>query len=291
MTPNIRDLLSGMESISPNSKYQKAMTPDLLRCFAEYANDMVVNSMEDHAADLIIGAFFFAMRSCEFTMVAKITKTIAIRLGGIRFYTKERKLVPHNHPQLLQAHYVWICFKDQKNRDKIETRTQERSGDPSVCPVVRWGRVVQRVIRYVRGADKNTPLCAIDVKKSRSKFISQDFTLKFMRDVCRFYGGRSRFGFDPEEIGNKSIRSGAAMALFLTDHSSDQIMILGRWKSKAFLVYIRPQIIEWTRNFSSDMISFRNFFELCSISDKPSNKEREPEVLRVHYMMPRLIAV
>ena len=101
MTPNIRDLLSGMESISPNSKQQKAMTPDLLRCFAEYANDVVVNSMEDHAADLIIGAFFFAMRSCEFTMVTKITKTIAIRLGGIRFYTKERRLVPHNHPQLL----------------------------------------------------------------------------------------------------------------------------------------------------------------------------------------------
>ena len=151
--------------------------------------------------------------------------------------------------------------------------------------------MVQRVIRFVRGANADTPLCAIDVKGTRSKFITQDYTLQFMRKVCRFYGGKTRFGFDPEDIGNKSIRSGAAMALFLTDHSSDQIMILGRWKSKAFLVYIRPQIIKWTSNFASDMISFRNFFELCSISDKPSNKERDPEVLRVHYMMPRLPVV
>ena len=82
------------------------------------------------------------------------------------------------------------------------------------------------------------------------------------------------------------------MALFLMDHSSDQIMILGRWKSKAFLVYIRPQIIEWTKNFSSDMISFNNFFELCSISDKKlksSNKRRDPEVQGWHYQMPRLV--
>ena len=55
-------------------------------------------------------------------------------------------------------------------------------------------------------------------------------------------------------------------------------MILGRWISKAFLIYIRPQIIKWTKNFLSDMISFNIFFELCSISDKPSNKDKDPEV-------------
>ena len=86
--------------------------------------------------------------------------------------------------------------------------------------------------------------------------------------------------------------SGAAMALFLMDHLSDQIMILGRWKSKAFLVYIWPQIIKWTKNFSSDMISFNNFFELCCISDKSlksSNKRRDPEVQGWHYLMPSLV--
>ena len=130
MTPNITDLLSGMESISPSTQYQKVITPDLLRCMADYTADLILNSRDDHAADLIIGAFFFAMRSCEYTMSSRITKTITIRLGGIRFYTYDREPVPLNHPRLLQAHFVWVCFEDQKNRDKKETRTQERTKDP-----------------------------------------------------------------------------------------------------------------------------------------------------------------
>ena len=38
------------------------------------------------------------------------------------------------------------------------------------------------------------------------------------------------------------------MALFLMDHLTNKIMILGRWKSKAFMVYIQPQVLEWTNS-------------------------------------------
>jgi hypothetical protein len=76
------------------------------------------------------------------------------------------------------------------------------------------------------------------------------------------FGGKSTFGFHPHEIGNRSIRSGAAMALFLKDHSTAKIMILGRWSSDAFLVYIRPQVLEWTNNMSRDMISFDSFLDV-----------------------------
>ncbi len=70
------------------------------------------------------------------------------------------------------------------------------------------------------------------------------------------------FGFHPHKIGNRSIRSGAAMALFLKDHSTAKIMILGRWSSDAFLVYIRPQVLEWTNNMSRDMVSFDSFLDV-----------------------------
>ena len=77
------------------------------------------------------------------------------------------------------------------------------------------------------------------------------------------------------------------MALFLNDHSSDKIMILGRWKSKAFLDYIRPQVVQWTRLFSNDMISFNNFFELCSTIEKGGGrKETEIQQKRGHFNMP-----
>ena len=80
--------------------------------------------------------------------------------------------------------------------------------------------------------------------------------LETIREVCRIYGGKKTFGFDPQEIGNKSLRSGAAMALALSrkNHSDMRIMILGRWRSYAFMAYIRPQIIELTSNLAEDMV-------------------------------------
>ena len=74
-------------------------------------------------------------------------------------------------------------------------------------------------------------------------------------------GGKETFGFTADDIGTKSLRSGAAMSLFLTNHSVHKIMILGRWSSDAFLVYIRPQVLEWTDNMSDDMILNNNFWD------------------------------
>ena len=84
------------------------------------------------------------------------------------------------------------------------------------------------------------------------------------------------FEFGPKDIGNRSIRSGSAMALFLTGHSAEKIMLLGRWKSSCFLDYIRPQVIEWVNLFSVDMISFEHFFELFTPKDsKKTNSLKE----------------
>ena len=93
------------------------------------------------------------------------------------------------------------------------------------------------------------------------------------------------FGFGPADIGNRSLRSGAAMSLFLMKHSSDEIMILGRWKSRAFLDYIRPQVVQWSHQFAQDMISFETFFELCI---KRKKRKEIPEPLRKHYKIPKI---
>jgi hypothetical protein len=51
------------------------------------------------------------------------------------------------------------------------------------------------------------------------------------------------------------------MGLFLMNHSVAKIMMLGRWSSDAFLVYIRPQVMEWTNQMSGDMIVHDSFFD------------------------------
>ena len=75
------------------------------------------------------------------------------------------------------------------------------------------------------------------------------------------------------------------MALFLKNHLSNRIMILGRWESKAFLDYIRPQIVEWTDLFSEDMIAFDNYFELF-INNPKKIITKEP--CEKHFNIPEL---
>ena len=74
-------------------------------------------------------------------------------------------------------------------------------------------------------------------------------------------GGKAVFGYTANDIGTRSLRSGAAMSLFLMNHPVAKIMILGRWSSDAFLVYIRPQVLEWTDNMSRDMIHHDSFLD------------------------------
>ena len=52
-------------------------------------------------------------------------------------------------------------------------------------------------------------------------------------------------------------------------------MVLGRWKSKAWLEYIRPQVSELIDLVLDDMISFNNFFELIYPPRKEKRKRTE----------------
>ena len=51
--------------------------------------------------------------------------------------------------------------------------------------------------------------------------------------------GEASLGFPAVETGLHSIRSGAAIAMFLSGVSTIIIQRVGRWKSDAFLEYIR----------------------------------------------------
>ena len=53
------------------------------------------------------------------------------------------------------------------------------------------------------------------------------------------------------------------MALALQGDTSDQkIMMLGRWKSTAFLHYIRPQVLEWAGDTAQQMSRTRSFLDV-----------------------------
>jgi hypothetical protein len=260
--PSIRSLFQSFNAVDPPAYRQRAITPKLLRKIYAFADTPEHrHSAYAHAADLIIGAFFFAMRSCEYTLTATPGRTKMITLSGVLFRSQSNATIDHSDPRLsTRAEFVTITFVDQKNGTKMDSRTQRRTGDPVLCPILRWAAVVTRVLRNVPSASCSTPVCSTQPLNT-PLLIHNDFVRQFIRFICSYFGGEATFGFGSADVGNKSIRSGAAMALFLMNHSVAKIMILGRWSSDAFLAYIRPQVLEWTNNMSKDMIKHDTFFD------------------------------
>jgi hypothetical protein len=212
-------------------------------------------------ADLAILGFFYAMRSCENTAVPVRGRTKLLALHCIQFWDKDRKQIYNSSPDISIADRITVTFVNQKNGLKHDSRTQERTNDPILCPVRRTAALVKRILRTIPNANDDTPINSVMVKNEVLQ-ITGSFLRDQLRKTCRAMGGKAIVGFDPQEIGTKSIRSGAAMALFLMNHSVHRIMILGRWSSDAFLVYIRPQVLEWTNNMSKDMIFLDAFFHV-----------------------------
>ena len=61
--------------------------------------------------------------------------------------------------------------------------------------------------------------------------------------------GSDQLGFTADEIGTHSLRSGAAMQMYLGEIPVYTIMLIGRWSSDAFLRYIRKQVEQFSHMF------------------------------------------
>jgi hypothetical protein len=116
----------------------------------------------------------------------------------------------------------------------------------------------------------------MDEKGGRSEIASAQI-LQILRQSCAEHDGANKYGIRPSEIGTRSIRSGAAMALALQGGNSDKkIMMLGRWKSAAFLDYIRPQVLEWAGDMANEMARTIPFLDVggqhtARASPQPNN--------------------
>ena len=255
-------MLKGYEKEDPPPKRQKAVTPALLLDLVGYAKGFSV--WAEHAADLIVGAYFFAMRVCEFCCTETPGRTQKLVLGDVVFRDQDSLIVDQRNPKLGdEAMFVTICFSDQKNGTKMERRSHRKTGQEVMCPVKSWARVVQRVrFQFSTRDDDKIPVCAYK-EGNRAREIGSSQVILLLRSSCDSHDGENRYGIKGSELGTRSIRSGAAMALALQGNTSDQkIMMLGRWKSTAFLHYIRPQVLEWAGDAAQQMSKTKSFLDV-----------------------------
>jgi hypothetical protein len=110
--------------------------------------------------------------------------------------------------------------------------------------------IVCRIRSYDK-TDNNTPISTF-LQFGHINHVTSKQVIAAMRDGVQAIG-EDILHIRKSEIGMHLIRSGAAMAMFLSDCSVCLIMMIGRWSSNTFLRYIRKQVEQFSHNVLSKM--------------------------------------
>jgi hypothetical protein len=247
----------------PQQKQQKALPFIVLEELAKRQ----VTELDIALSQLTIGAAFFACRSCEYSVVPKTEerRTKLLCLKNIRFF-KKGHLISAPSADLEFADSVAVTFEMQKNDSKFDTVIHGRTDDPVLCPVLQWARLVNRIWSY-EGTTDSTPICTFQRSGRRVDKISSSQILLRLRAAARSVGSAT-LGFEPKEIGTHSLRSGAAMEMYLAGVPVYTIMLIGRWSSDAFLRYIRKQVEQFSCHVAKQMLTFKSFRTIPEIAPR-----------------------
>ncbi len=245
------------------------MTGSILRQFHRSS----ISPMDLALCELFIGAFFFAMRSCEYLKVSGERKTNLLTLQNIRFFIGNCEIA-HNSPHLHLSDSVSITFEHQKRDIKNDIITHHNTDDKLLCPVKIWCKIVRRLISYPTSSPETTVNTYLHREKSKTLFTG-NVLLRRLRLAATTIGP-NELGFTAKQIGLHSARSGAAMAMYLAGVPVFTIMLLGRWSSDAFLRYIRKQVKEFSTGISQKMIIHEHFFTVPSASKDDPRTRHHP---------------
>ncbi len=156
---------------------------------------------------------FFACRSCQYLKVSrrehKHTKLLCLR--NIRYF-KDGHLMPTQSDDSESADSLTITFKMQKNDQMNDTVIHCRTDDSVLCPILQWARLVSQIWTYL-GASLNIPVCSV-WQNGRMEHITSHNIRQHLRAACGAIRSAC-LGFEPHEIGTHSLRSGAAMEMYL----------------------------------------------------------------------------
>ena len=245
----IKRQIRGYKINDPVEKKQQPLSPRMLRRILRRAS----GGRGRLVANLLVGAFFFACRSCEYVRTSGEPRTRIVRVEDIEFMKKEDGAVVVVPPGTKGATAVRITFRWQKNLQKDEAITQHASGDKELCPVIAWGYVCK--LARAQGRGSGGYVNAFEGSRG-------DVTYTDIMEAIRGIVGEMAThdgALHPEDFGTHSVRSGAALAMYLSGTAVVDIMLEGRWSSDAFLEYIKRQVLERSAGISTDMVNIENF--------------------------------
>ena len=243
--------------------------------------EKVCLSEKDRAISyLLIGAIFFAMRSCEYLKTCQVEDEKQTKILCLRNFTfkKDGRVEDLLSPSLEDADLIIVTFEFQKNDKRNQLVHMYKTIDPVLNPVKAWAITIQRILRTVPDASKDTRICSFQDKDGTIDIEGNEVRAK-LRSIVDLIG-ETELGFGRDDVGLHSIRSGGAMAMFLSGVLEIIIQQVGRWSSDAFLEYIREQVDTFTIGVSQKMLQYEKYHhlnarecELKSSHSNPSSKE------------------
>ena len=152
------------------------------------------------------------MQSCDYFTTPKEEhkQTRILRKGGIKFYSKWRKL-PHSSGRLYLADNVSLTFRTHKNEVNNSTVTQWWTGK-YLCPVQVWADIATRLETYL-GSSDDTSMNTAWVENHKTNITSQMTHISLRSGTLYFR--EERLGFSHKEVVTHSLQSGFAVEPFL----------------------------------------------------------------------------
>ncbi|KAI2513588.1 hypothetical protein MHU86_728 [Fragilaria crotonensis] len=238
----------GKAGRDPAPRPQVALPVHAIDLAATARNDPGASPREVATAHLIVLAFFFLLRVGEYTLPSehRTTRTVQFRVCDVRFWQGQTLLPLTSDAAILAAaSSVTLTMDNQKNGQRGDIIHQEACDD-DFCPVRSVAARVSAIM--AQNMPLTTPLSYIQP----GIHVQPNHVLYAVRRGART-ARLTESGYDLSCIGAHSLRSSGAMALWLSGHSPEAIMKLGRWRMLTFLTYIHAQIAELTAGTSKKM--------------------------------------
>ncbi|KAI2510458.1 hypothetical protein MHU86_3878 [Fragilaria crotonensis] len=243
-----------------------------------------VKTTETHRAigQLVTGAFFFAMRSCEYSEASGSRRTKTVQIGDIIFRRGGDTIESSIESVLATADTVSITYRTQKNGDRGVTVTQHRTrANPGtgLCPVRALAGLVSRISAY--------ELDATEWKDVTTRPMNLVVTPRIERTS---YDDHSRRGVTTSASGRHPVWRNATG--FPSQQDRDALTQVGRSdgdvpcrctggddstdralaESDVHAIY-RIQVQQMTRGVADDMTTNPSFFTIDRENDRPDMRE------------------
>ena len=184
--------LKGYADEDPNPRSQQALPLEVVK----RVRAMRTTARDEAIGQLVVTAFFFAMRSCEYSDTGRGRITTVVTIDDVLF-RKDGEMIPTDDQRL--ADTVSITFQKQKNRDNGTTITQhqnDRPGQADICPVRTLAKLVARIRSYGQQPENANPGINVwaETTDDDMKYLSSPAVLEQLQTATRAIDKR-RLGF------------------------------------------------------------------------------------------------